>query len=285
MSLPYRLGSNSLFVRPNEESREPKRVIFLSAEGTSTEVCYFKYVERYREQLGIDAIVHVEVLRRHDTKSDPDNVLELLEEYVKFRDDKLFESEIASLSLKDYSSDFIRSYLDAPSEITPKARNKFEAILKDEHIDLLYLDFLSKYHGKDDAFGIVIDRDCRSHSVEQMNRVIEKCQKKNYLCYITNPCLEFWLLLHVSDVETEFAEQLDEILDNKVDGKDNSFVSNLLHEKTGQRKSIQVKTFEKYYLPNVDTAIERAKAFAPYGELLEKIGSNLGELFALLRSS
>lgn len=283
MSLPYRLGSSSLFVRSNEDTIEPKRVVFLSAEGTLTEVNYFKYIERYRTQLGIDAIVHIEILRKHDTNSDPDNVLALLEEYVNFRDSEMFEKEISSLNLQNYSSEFIRSYLDDASAIPVKKRRKFEATLRDERIDLLYLDFLSKYRGKEDAFGIVIDRDWRSHSADQMNRVIQKCREKNYLCYITNPCLEFWLLLHVSDVKIEYAETLDKILDNEVDDKDNSFVSNLLHEKTGQRKCIQQKTFERFYLPNIDVAIERAKCFAPCDELLEKIGSNLGELFDLLR--
>lgn len=283
MSLPYRLGSSSLFVRSNEDTIEPKRVVFLSAEGTLTEVNYFKYIERYRTQLGIDAIVHIEILRKHDTNSDPDNVLALLEEYVNFRDSEMFEKEISSLNLQNYSSEFIRSYLDDASAIPVKKRRKFEATLRDERIDLLYLDFLSKYRGKEDAFGIVIDRDWRSHSADQMNRVIQKCREKNYLCYITNPCLEFWLLLHVSDVKSEYAETLDKILDNEVDDKDNSFVSNLLHEKTGQRKCIQQKTFERFYLPNIDVAIERAKCFAPCDELLEKIGSNLGELFDLLR--
>ena len=283
MSLPYRLGSSSLFVRSNEDTIEPKRVVFLSAEGTLTEVNYFKYIERYRTQLGIDAIVHIEILHKHDTNSDPDNVLALLEEYVNFRDSEMFEKEISSLNLQNYSSEFIRSYLDDASAIPVKKRRKFEATLRDERIDLLYLDFLSKYRGKEDAFGIVIDRDWRSHSADQMNRVIQKCREKNYLCYITNPCLEFWLLLHVSDVKSEYAETLDKILDNEVDDKDNSFVSNLLHEKTGQRKCIQQKTFERFYLPNIDVAIERAKCFAPCDELLEKIGSNLGELFDLLR--
>lgn len=59
----YRLGSNSLFVRDKEDSIEPKRVVFLSTEGTKTEVNYFNFIEKYREQLGIDAIVHVEVLK------------------------------------------------------------------------------------------------------------------------------------------------------------------------------------------------------------------------------
>ena len=139
------------------------------------------------------------------------------------------------------------------------------------------------YQGKDDLFGIVIDRDCGSHSIEQMKQVVKKSREKKYLCYITNPCMEFWQLLHVSDVASEYSELLGDILRNKLDEKDNSFVSNLLYEKTGQRKAIQVKTFEKFYLPNVDLAIERAKGFASEDRLLEELGSNLWELIELLR--
>ena len=285
MSLPYRLGSSSLFVRTHEDSLEPKRVVFLSTEGTKTEVQYFNFIEKYREQLGVDAIVHIEVLRRYDTNSDPENVLELLEEYIRFRENKMFEKIIDSLSIKNYSIDFIKSYLENPSSLSRKDCNKFEAVLKEEHLDLLYLDFLSKYHGEDDAFGIVIDRDCGSHSIEQMNRVLGKCMKKNYLCYITNPCMEFWQLLHVSDVATEYAESLEDILRNELDEKKNSFVSNLLYVKTGQRQAIQAKTFEQFYLPNIDLAVERAKGFAPSDQLLEKLGSNLWELIELLRKN
>ena len=259
--------------------------MFLSTEGTKTEVQYLHFIEQYRNQLGINAIVHVEVLRRYDTKSDPENVLELLEEYIEFRENKMFEKIIDSLRLKNYSTEFIKSYLEDASSLTKKERNKFKAALKEEQLDLLYLDFLSKYQGKDDKFGIVIDRDCGSHSVDQMKNVVKKCKEKNYLCYITNPCIEFWQLLHVSDVASEYAEMLEDIFRNETDEKKNTFVSNLLYEKTGERKAIQVKSFEKYYLPNVDLAIGRARGFAQSDQLLEKIGSNLGELIELLRKN
>ena len=213
-------------------------VVFLSTEGTKTEVQYFHFIEQYREQLGIDAIIHIEVLRRHDTNSEPENVLDLLEEYIHFRENNIFEKSIDSLRIKEYPVDFIKSYLEDPSNLPQRERKRFEAVLMEEHLDLLYLDFLSKYQGKDDAFGVVIDRDCGSHSLEQMTSVQEKCKAKNYLCYITNPCIEFWQLLHVSDVATEYAESLNDILENKLDNKKNSFVSNLLYEKTGQRKAI-----------------------------------------------
>lgn len=48
MSLSYRLGSNSLFVRAHEDSVEPKRVVFLSMEGTKTEIRYFNFMRHYK---------------------------------------------------------------------------------------------------------------------------------------------------------------------------------------------------------------------------------------------
>lgn len=281
--LSYRLGSRSLFTRPNENSTDAKRVVFLSVEGSKTEAQYLNFIEEYRDRLGINAIVHIEVLKKYDTKSDPENVLELLEEYVQLREDEKFGEIIDTLHLKKYSTEFIKSYLENPSGLTKKERNRFEAALREEQIDLLYLCFLNQYKTEDDSFGIVIDRDCGSHAVQQMKEVVKRCKEKNYLCYITNPCIEFWQLLHVSDVATEYSELLEDILQNKKDANDNTFVSNLLYEKTGERKSIQAKSFKKYYLPNVDLAIERAKGFASGDRLLEELGSNLGELIELLR--
>lgn len=285
MSWSYRLGSSAIFERPNEDAVKPKRVVFLSVEGTTTEVCYFHFIEMHRAHLQIDSIFHVEVLKKNDTKSDPDSVLELLDEYVQFRQSNCFEKELSTLQLKDYDQEFILAYLKDRYSIPAKQRNKFEAILRQEHISLLYLDFLSKYHGEDDVFGIVIDRDQGSHSSFQMENVIQQCIEKGYSYFITNPCIEFWLLLHVSDVATEYEQHLDAILSNKLDDSGNTFVSNLLYDKTNQRKTIQLKTFQKYYLPNVNLAIERAKGFAPKEELLDSLGSNLGELFDLLRNT
>lgn len=291
MSVRYRLGSNKLFERPNEGLTKPKRVVFISAEGTSTEVCYFTYIEKYREQLGIDALVHIEVLRKYDTNSDPQNVLELLEEYEQLRGNRLFKKQLDELELEGYSSEFIGSYLNDPHSLPDKERRQFEGVLRVKQVALLYLDFLSRYHGEDDVFAIVIDRDRNSGNIKsdmarinQIINVIGKCEEKGYQCYITNPCFEFWLLLHISDVATEYADQLDDFLDNIVDAQKNSFVSNLLCKKTGNRKNIQQKVFEQYYLPNVDVAIDRAKRFASKDELMDKIGSNIGELFELLRN-
>lgn len=236
MNLPFRLGSGSMLVRLDEETVEPKRIVFLSVEGTKTEVSYFRCVEKFREDLGIKKIVHIEVLEKNDTKSDPNNVLELLEEYVQFRESGTFQEEIEALDLKNYDTGFIRSYLDDPSNIPTRRRHKFESVLRKERLDLLYLDFLSRYHGENDAFGIVIDRDCGSHSIKQMNEIIETCKEKGYHCFVTNPCFEFWQLLHVSDVAKEYEGYYDRLLVNEKDNSGNTFVSNLLYAKHSNEK-------------------------------------------------
>lgn len=56
---------------------------------------------------------------------------------------------------------------------------------------------------------------------------------------------------------------LEDILRNETDERKNTFVSNLLYEKTEERKAIQADTFEEYYFSNVDLAIKRASGFAP----------------------
>ena len=285
MTISYRLGSRAMFVRPNEGLSKPKHVVFLSVEGTKTEISYFNYVKKYREKLGINAMVYVEVLQRYDTKSDPENVLSLLEEYLQLRNETKFKDKIRSSRLKAYPREFIETYLNTPETLDKKVKHKFEEVLRQENLDLHYLDFLNRFQGEDDVFGVVIDRDCGSHSAKQLVKVISECKAKGYLCYLSNPCIEFWLLLHVADVAKEYAGCLKEILANKLDGKGNSFVSNLLYERTGQRKSIQEKNFIVNYLPHIDTAIARSKAFADFDSLLNELGTNVGDLFKILRAT
>lgn len=283
MSLPYRLSTNSVFSRPAEASKEPRRIVFLSVEGTKTEINYFTFVEKYRRELNIDALVHVEVLRKTDTKSDLENVLDLLEDYVTFRENGQFEEELQKLELRNFDLSFIKKYLQGDTGITQRQRSRFKEVLRQEHLDLQYLNFLNVYKGENDCFGVVVDRDYKTHTTEQLKLLVQKCREKAYRCFISNPCIEFWQLLHVSDVAIEYAEQLDCILNNDLDERKNTFVSNLLVEKTGNRKAIQEKTFLKFYLPNVDLAIERAKLFAPPSELVDRLGTNMWELFSLLR--
>lgn len=281
MSIPHRLNVGNRFERP--ETQSIKRVVFLSVEGEVTERRYFEFVRESRETLGIKSVVEIHVLRRGDSSSSPEKVVELLENYLEVRNNNDFLAEVDKLELKHYDKEFIHKYLEAPDTIDVKEKRQFEGFLKEEQLDLTYLLFLNKFKGSDngenDVFGIVIDRDAGNHSPENMARIFDECDEKGYRCFLTNPRFEFWLLLHVADVKSEYPDELEKMLDFN-----DETVDKHLLEKTGGGKKIQRKTFDTYFLPNIDTAIERANGLCTSrNELLDQLGSTLGELFELLR--
>lgn len=281
MSIPHRLNAGNRFERP--ETQSIKRVVFLSVEGEVTERRYFEFVRESRETLGIKSVVEIHVLRRGDSSSSPEKVVELLENYLEVRNNNDFLAEVDKLELKHYDKEFIHKYLEAPDTIDVKEKRQFEGFLKEEQLDLTYLLFLNKFKGSDngenDVFGIVIDRDAGNHSPENMARIFDECDEKGYRCFLTNPRFEFWLLLHVADVKSEYPDELEKMLDFN-----DETVDKHLPEKTGGGKKIQRKTFDTYFLPNIDTAIERANGLCTSrNELLDQLGSTLGELFELLR--
>lgn len=281
MSIPHRLNAGNRFERP--ETQSIKRVVFLSVEGEVTERRYFEFVRESRETLGIKSVVEIHVLRRGDSSSSPEKVVELLENYLEVRNNNDFLAEVDKLELKHYDKEFIHKYLEAPDTIDVKEKRQFEGFLKEEQLDLTYLLFLNKFKGSDngenDVFGIVIDRDAGNHSPENMARIFDECDEKGYRCFLTNPRFEFWLLLHVADVKSEYPDELEKMLDFN-----DETVDKHLLEKTGGGKKIQRKTFDTYFLPNIDTAIERANGlYTSRNELLDQLGSTLGELFELLR--
>lgn len=281
MSIPHRLNAGNRFERP--ETQSIKRVVFLSVEGEVTERRYFEFVRESRETLGIKSVVEIHVLRRGDSSSSPEKVVELLENYLEVRNNNDFLAEVDKLELKHYDKEFIHKYLEAPDTIDVKEKRQFEGFLKEEQLDLTYLLFLNKFKGSDngenDVFGIVIDRDAGNHSPENMARIFDECDEKGYRCFLTNPRFEFWLLLHVADVKSEYPDELEKMLDFN-----DETVDKHLLEKTGGGKKIQRKTFDTYFPPNIDTAIERANGLCTSrNELLDQLGSTLGELFELLR--
>lgn len=281
MSIPHRLNAGNRFERP--ETQSIKRVVFLSVEGEVTERRCFEFVRESRETLGIKSVVEIHVLRRGDSSSSPEKVVELLENYLEVRNNNDFLAEVDKLELKHYDKEFIHKYLEAPDTIDVKEKRQFEGFLKEEQLDLTYLLFLNKFKGSDngenDVFGIVIDRDAGNHSPENMARIFDECDEKGYRCFLTNPRFEFWLLLHVADVKSEYPDELEKMLDFN-----DETVDKHLLEKTGGGKKIQRKTFDTYFLPNIDTAIERANGLCTSrNELLDQLGSTLGELFELLR--
>lgn len=282
--------SGPMFLRPDDGIQEkPKRIVFLSVEGNRTEIDYFRLVDKYRECLRVNSLVRIEPLSRYksDTRSGPEDVFALLEEYTHIRADGIKPEDIKH-ALKPngehYSLEDITCYLDGTLP-SPDAK-RLDKALRTAKIDLDYQLFLSQYKGEEnqDVFAVMIDRDQFSHSDEQLTDLIERCEKKNYVFLLSNPCFEFWLLLHLSDVKREYANRMDEIRENAKTSHKHTFVSAEVSKKAGHTKSISEGKFKENYLGNVDAAIKRAYDFTlDKNSLLSQIGSNIPDLFRILR--
>jgi len=268
----------------------PAKIFFLSVEGNLTEREYFENISRFREEIGVNVKVHVSVLRRSDkdTLSAPKHVLELLEEYLSLRKNSLSHIEQALIEefKGKYDEDSIRKFIYDKVNNESKEYANFLSNLKLLNFDLEYIKFLTTYNTDLDEYVVIIDRDKKSHSVKNMMDLIEHCKHKGYLCYISNPCFEFWLLMHLKDIEKDYKAKYDEILENATakDSKRHTFVSKEVSKIAGHGKS--GIRFEKNYLTKIDFAIEQSEKFPSENDLLIlEIGSNIGELIKKMRNS
>lgn len=295
----FRLKSDTMFARNEEDNQESSRkIVFLSVEGNKTEQQYFEYVEKYRTQLKIKSVVHVHPLRRRkrDNLSAPESVLELLEEYIELRNAKDLPERLKGVIPEKYTCEFIEGYLNNNIDKTDGRVAEFELLLQEIGIDLVYEYFLKEISGPDDVFGIVIDRDYRNHSVLQMKSIVNQCKEKGYKCFITTPLFEFWLLLHLTDVCTDYKDDLNRLVDNPIESAKHTYVSKQVSGIAHHAKAIREETFVEHYLPNVDLAIRQVKEqfTMDLDELIGsddsdenkkgKLGTNIPVLFDLLRS-
>lgn len=282
MKNKYRLSSGA-FKREEEEDRvDVDKIFFLSVEGNVTEPAYFKGISDYRESLGMNARVDVEVLRRgsKDTKSAPSQVIELLEECVylcRLGRENFIQEDIPKGFVEKYGVEFIETYLDNPEKLPRRQRNAFQTDLMKIGYNINYRRYFNTYNRELDEFCVLIDKYEKSHSEVNMLDCIRYCREKGYKCYIVNPCFEFWLLLHLSDVEEEYKDKLEMIKENPIISSKHTFVSKEVLKKASYGKGMI--DFERNYLPNVELAIQRAKKMeSGEEELVDNIGCNLWKL-------
>ncbi len=262
MEKSFRLSSDGMFSRPEEIFPEkPLRIIFLSVEGNVTEQNYFSWLEKYREKLGIKTGVHVHPLRRgkRDNFSAPAQVLELLEEYIEIRESDILPDRMRKVIPTKYTDAFVQQYMKDPDSVDKDKKEQFEMLLKQVGIDLEYQFFVKEYQGQDDLFGVVIDRDYNTHTVMQLNEIRKQCIEKGYHFFITTPCFEFWLLLHLVDVKKQYKGDMQKFRDNEKKTNKHTFTSFQVSEHAGHSKKISEKIFRQYYLNHIDYAISQTK--------------------------
>lgn len=208
MTSRFRLTSTA-FKREDEDNKiDPKRMIILSVEGDETERTYFQHLNMHLDR----TMIQIEVLRhrRGDGYSDPRHVIELLNECVDIRQGQLIPEELPESFAEKYSREIIDAYLKNDDGLSSETRTAISEALVRIGIDLEYRRYLQTFDKETDYFAVVLDRDCGNHSRTLMEECHRLCEENGYGCFVTNPCFEFWLLLHLCDVKEEYPqEQLD----------------------------------------------------------------------------
>ena len=113
----------------------------------------------------------------------------------------------------------------------------------------------------------------------ETNKVLKICKEEGFLFFVTNPCFEFWLLLHFYTV---FSLDINKLKANeKITSKRRYTEEELNQLVPGFKKNnIQFQVFED----KIDNAINNEKLFAEdLSDLKSLVGSNVGKLIIELR--
>lgn len=126
----------------------------------------------------------------------------------------------------------------------------------------------SEYNFKDsDEFWMIIDKDSW-----KLDEWVEKCKKeKNFFIALSNPCFEFWLLIHILDLNTLTPKELLDISKNNKVNKKRRYVEKLLSDNLadGYKKS---NHNPERFLDNINSAILQAEQLDKK-DIFKNIGS------------
>ena len=299
----------------SKEDRTRKKY-FLVFEGSRTEEIYFDTINELKGKIGINPLIEIISIERTYTEEGWSNPKKILEQLLKDLEeiengkisyktlvDKIIEiimedEKISSKILKEISSEKmienIKNEIESLDNIVENVEEDCEFLLNMiikklfltiEEIPNILETVLKNIENKQitysediDKMCLIVDRDKKSFKEEQYNYVKEECERKSFKLYVTNPCFEFWLLLHFDEVHLINKEEL---LENKRASSKVRFVESELKKYFPYNKN---KYNAELLIEKIDSAIENEKRFCEdIGELKDKLGSNIGLLIKELK--
>ena len=299
----------------SKEDRTRKKY-FLVFEGSRTEEIYFDTINELKDKIGINPLIEIISIERTYTEEGWSNPKKILEQLLKdleeiengrisyktlvdkiieiiMENEKFFSKISKEISSKEIIEDIkneIESLDDIVENIEEDCEIFLDIIIKKlfftiEEIPNILETILKNikneqitYSEDIDKMCLIVDRDKKSFKEEQYNYVKEECKKKNFKLYVTNPCFEFWLLLHFDEVHLINKEEL---LENKRASSKVRFVESELKKYFPYNKN---KYNAELLIEKIDLAIENEKKFCEnVEELKDKLGSNIGLLIKELK--
>ena len=299
----------------SKEDRTRKKY-FLVFEGSRTEEIYFDTINELKGKIGINPLIEIISIERTYSEygwSNPKKILEqLLKDLEEIKDGKLsyktLVDKIMEIIVEDKNFSLKISKKSNLKEVIEDIENEIESLentvknIEEDCITLLSIitkkvflvkeeiaNILEKvlenignqqitYSEDIDKMCLIVDRDKKSFKEEQYNYVKEECKRKNFKFYVTNPCFEFWLLLHFDEVHSINREKL---LENKRASSKVRYVESELKKYFPYNKN---KYNAELLIEKIDLAIENEKRFCEdIEELKDKLGSNIGLLIKELK--
>jgi abortive phage resistance protein len=299
----------------SKEDRTRKKY-FLVFEGSRTEEIYFDTINELKGKIGINPLIEIISIERTYSEygwSNPKKILEqLLKDLEEIEDGKLsyktLVDKIMEIIVEDKNFSLKISKKSNLKEVIEDIENEIEFLentvknIEEDCITLLSIitkkvflvkeeiaNILEKvlenignqqitYSEDIDKMCLIVDRDKKSFKEEQYNYVKEECKRKNFKFYVTNPCFEFWLLLHFDEVHSINREKL---LENKRASSKVRYVESELKKYFPYNKN---KYNAELLIEKIDLAIENEKRFCEdIEELKDKLGSNIGLLIKELK--
>lgn len=300
------------------KSDEAIKKYFLVYEGSDTEVLYFDAVHLLREDIGINPLIElIPIIRSFSEEgwSNPKKILDRVIQNLRESKDQLISYESLLNRIMDYlyetkvittskvlarniwkvmkracNEELQKSLDDVVEDIGKDCNILIETLREEYEIENIVEDISEiikegglTYEEGFDKICLIVDRDKESFiSTPENNQyqyVLDKCREMGFQFYVTNPCFEFWLLLHFDEV---FQLEKEKLLNNpKVTAK-RRYAENGLrriypgYSKTGYHAEPLVRDINK--------AIENEKEFCENIEELEaSVGSNIGKLICEMR--
>lgn len=296
------------------KSDETIKKYFLIYEGTNTEMIYFDAVRSLREEIGINPLIElVPVIRSFSEEkwSNPkkilDRIIQNLDESAKRTMtyeslmnrimDYFYDTEIIAMSkvmaynvcktMQEVCKENLEKSLDDIVEDVEDACGVFVEYLEKKYQLENVISDISEiienggitYDKTLDKICLIVDRDKDSFVSGQYKYVVDKCKECGFMLCVSNPCFEFWLLLHFDEV---LSLDKDKLLNNpKMNAKRRYAEYSLKIVYPGYRKSSYCA---ERFVKNIDIAIENEKKFCEdINELEHTVGSNIGVLIEEMR--
>ena len=233
------------------KSDEAIKKYFLVYEGSDTEVMYFDAVHLLREDIGINPLIElIPIIRSFSEEgwSNPKKILDRVIQNLRESKEQLISYESLLNRIMDY---LYETKVITTSKVL--ARNIWK----------------------------VIESFISTPENNQYRYVLDKCREMGFQFYVTNPCFEFWLLLHFDEV---FQLDKQKLLDNpKVTAKRRYAENELRRIYPGYSKT---RYYAEPFVRDIDKAIENEKEFCEdIEELKDSVGSNIGKLICEMRKN